>query len=207
MRTNTPTLHSFAAYGLSITLLLLSANLMAQDNSKPASWKNINVKIQETYGNNQSRPMRGAKVLIELDPQARSGSIDANADRQLAGRKPRLPQTKTSGSRGATFSRMPPSNLVGAYRVTVTPTNKNCPPKSKTFLHSNQRAHSAQFHFTCFGSGNTASSKPTRTAADPNICHQVRINSTGSQARLHTPVTVEACPGSNGLWTIKPFKY
>lgn len=192
---------------LFVMLLILSSNLIAQDNPKPSSWKNIDVKIHETYGNNQSRTMRGAKVTIDVDESAASPATDANAERNLAGRMPRLPQTKTSGSRGTRFSRMPPSSLVGAYRVTVTPKNKNCQVQSKTFIHNSQRASSPQFHFTCFGPSRSPAANQNLASNDPQSCHNVRINSQGRQARLHKPVTVEACPREDGLWVIKPFKY
>lgn len=180
------------------TSLLLTSNIIwAQDNPKPVSWKNITVVIQQTYGNNQSRLLRGARVTLALEnPQKASGL-------SLQSRKPRLPQTKTSGSRGANFSKMPPSNLVGDYIIKVEPRDKACGEQVKKVSHSTRQKR-VQFNFSCNGQSRTTKNVVN---LDTNTCHQVRINSQGAYARSHKPVSVEACPGADGLWVIQPFSY
>jgi hypothetical protein len=107
--------HSLITLSLCPLIAAIALNsAQAQDNPKPSSWRNINIKVTETYGNNQSRPLRGAKVILELE----------NGENN-AGLTTRIPQTKTTGPRGAQFTRMPPSSMVGKYRVTVDPKPNN----------------------------------------------------------------------------------
>jgi len=125
-----------------ITTATLTA-VQAADNPKPSSWRSVEVKVTETFGNNQSSPLRGAKVIIDL----------VNRNQDSDGRT-RFPQTKTSGSRGATFTRMPPSSMVGDYKITVIPKPSDksneftCKEKSITFIH-NMNKSNKQFRFKC----------------------------------------------------------
>lgn len=179
------------------SLLLTANNIWSQDNSKPVSWKNITVVTQQTYGNNKSRLLRGARVTLTLENPQKAAGLSVQS------RKPRFPLTKTSGSRGANFPKMPPSNLVGDYIIKVEPRDKSCGEKIKKVSHSTRQKR-VQFNFNCQGQSRTTSNAVN---IDSNTCHQVRINSQGAYARSHKPVSVEACPGSGGLWVIQPFSY
>lgn len=95
------------AFGLS--------SVSAQDNPIPLNWRNLNVQVIETYGNNFTKPLLGAKVTIELkDPHK------ADALRQQYPTL-QLPQTRTAQTTGVSFRQLPPSQVVGPYIVTVDP--------------------------------------------------------------------------------------
>ena len=119
-------------------------SVQAVDNPRPVNWQAISVKVTETYGNNQTRPMRSASVTLDLADRSKVPS-QYNI---------RLPQKKTSGSRGATFTKMPPSNIVGEYIVTVNPkpsdnTNEyTCKSETKRFHHGTRKS-TKQFRFFC----------------------------------------------------------
>ena len=177
---------------------LSSTGVQAQDNPEPSSWRNIVVKITETYGNNQSRPLRGAKVVLTLE--------DSNNN---AGLTTRFPQAKTSGSRGATFSRMPPSSIVGNYVVTVDPkpndkTNKySCKETSKTFIHSTRKT-TKQFNVNCQLNRSTPKVAQSNSTAKEGSCHKVRIQKQeGQRKSTHT----KACLNAQNQWVVEPFKY
>ena len=194
---------------LSSTLLIaMIANTQAADNPKPSSWANIDIKITETYGNNQTRPLRGAKVFIDLVNKDQSKDF-----------KTRFPQSKSSGPRGVTFTRMPPSSMVGDYIVTVNPkpSDKNnqytCKQKEKTFIHNTRKANK-QFRFQCFknsnqssggsSSGGSNSSGSGKIPHEKQPCHKVRIQ---KQEGKRSSTYSKACPVANGNWKIEPYKY
>jgi len=118
--------------------------IQAADNPRPVNWREISIKVTETFGNNQTRPMRSASVTLDLVDRSKV-PVQYNI---------RLPQKKSSGSRGATFTKMPPSNIVGEYIVTVNPKpsdNSNeytCKKETKTFAHGTSKS-TKQFQFFC----------------------------------------------------------
>ncbi len=181
--------------------LMLSSNLFAADNPKPSSWRNIVVKATETYGNNQSRPLRGAKVIIELENPAQSQDY-----------KTRFPQTKTSGPRGATFTRMPPSSIVGKYVVTVIPKPNDkakkysCEEKSISFIHNTHEARK-QFNFKCQlnrSGGNQVAQNDSNSENAENPCKKVRIQL--QEGRRQSAYST-ACQQKDGSWEVKSFKF
>lgn len=186
------------------TLLIgVISNIHATDNPKPSSWGNIDIKITETYGNNQTRPLRGAKVFIDL--------VNKNQSKDF---KTRFPQSKSSGPRGVTFTRMPPSSMVGEYIITVNPkpSDKNnqftCKQKEKTFIHNTRKANK-QFRFQCFKNSNRNSGGSNSNASNdlPHIkqpCHKVRIQ---KQEGKRISVNSMACPHVDGGWKIDLYKY
>jgi hypothetical protein len=92
--------------------------------------------------NNQSRPLRGARVILDLE----------NADIST-GITTRIPQTKNTGPSGALFSRMPSSSMVGKYTFAADPKpndragSYSGKKRTKNIIHSH-RGTSAQFNFT-----------------------------------------------------------
>ena len=193
-------------YFIRLSLCLLTSNMainsaLAQDNPKPSSWRNIVVKVTETYGNNQSRPMRGAKIILDLE----------NTNNR-AGLTTRFPQTKTSGPRGALFSRMPPSSMVGKYNITVDPkpndsnNSYSCQKRTKNLIHAN-RGTTAQFNFTCRkknASTPSIAAVSKRKDKTENKCHKVRIQ---KQEGRRDSTYASACMQANGRWAIDPYKY
>lgn len=187
---------SLCLFGASIAL----NNAKAQDNPKPSSWRNIVIKVTETYGNNQSRPLRGAKV-----------SLDLESSNNNAGLTTKFPQIKTTGPRGAVFSRMPPSSMVGKYSVTVDPkpndhTNSySCEKKTNSFNHSS-RGTTKQFNFTCYKQHDSNQSVTDNHGNDDqqNQCHKVRIQ---QQEGRRQSTYATACIQANGRWAIEPYKY
>jgi hypothetical protein len=193
------TINTLSLCLLATTITLSSAQ--AQDNPKPNSWRNIVVKVTETYGNNQSRPLRGAKVTLGLASDDNSAEVTT-----------RFPQTKTSGPRGAQFTRMPPSSMVGKYTVTVDPKpndrtdSYSCKKRTKNFIHST-RGTTTQFNFTCLKKKASAPSVAAKTNTNSNNrgqCHKVRIQ---KQDGRRDATYATACMQANGRWVIEPFKY
>ncbi len=105
--------------GLSIALIAWAglglSSVSAQGNPIPLNWRNMTVQVIETYGNNNTKPLQGAKVRIELKYPERA--------EELLKKYPtlRLPATKGSGTTGALFGKLPPSKDVGPYIVTAIP--------------------------------------------------------------------------------------
>lgn len=91
----------------------------AQDNRIPTSWGTMSVNVIETYGNNNTRPFRGAKVRVDLK-NAKDPKTIAILD-SLRRLYPVLRQPPWNPTRGGRFSPLPPSSLVGPYIVTVDP--------------------------------------------------------------------------------------
>lgn len=87
----------------------------AQGNPIPLNWRNLTVQVIETYGNNNTKPLQGAKVKVELKYPEKA--------EELLKQYPtlHLPVTKTAQTRGALFGKLPPSKDVGPYIVTVIP--------------------------------------------------------------------------------------
>lgn len=105
--------------GLSIVAIawmgLGFSSASAQGNPIPLNWRNLTVQVIETYGNNNTKPLQGAKVKVELKYPEKA--------EELLKKYPtlRLPAVKTAQTRGALFAKLPPSKDVGPYIVTVTP--------------------------------------------------------------------------------------
>lgn len=91
------------------------SEVLAQDNRIPLNWRNLTVQVIETYGNNNTRPLRGAKVKVELKDPSKLDSL-----RKIYPTL-RLPAQRTAQTRGALFGKLPPSSVVGPYIVTVIP--------------------------------------------------------------------------------------
>lgn|GEM_PF-3789263 len=105
--------------GLSVVCIMVGglglSTVAAQGNPIPLNWRNLTVQVIETYGNNNTKPLQGAKVTVELkDP-------DKADDLQRKYPTLRLPVTRTAQTRGALFGKLPPSKDVGPYIVTVIP--------------------------------------------------------------------------------------
>ncbi len=111
---------------IAITALMLGMpSVQAQDNRVPSFWGSVSVKVMETYGNNNSKPLTGAKVILD--------ALDAGKANAITARYPvvRFPMVKSAQTRGASFTRIPPVNDIGEYQLTVIPSayqNKSCIP-------------------------------------------------------------------------------
>jgi len=105
--------------GLALCTLtvLFGSSLFAQGNRIPLNWKGMTVKVTETYGNNNTKPLRGAKVSIDITEKYRAVLDSLQKIYPVL----RLPQQRTSQTRGAMFSKLPPSSVVGPYLVKVNP--------------------------------------------------------------------------------------
>lgn len=106
----------------------VSTPVVGQDNPLPLNWRNLTVQVYEVYGNNQTRVLAGAKVVVSLKEPRRLANLQS--------RYPTLqfPQKRTTGTRGATFGKLPPSSQIGPYQVEVIPkpnnavANERCQP-------------------------------------------------------------------------------
>ncbi len=139
--------------GVCVWLGAASSPALAQDNPIPLNWRNLTVQVIETYGNNNTKPLQGAKVKVELKYPERA--------RELLNRYPtlHLPVTKTAQTRGALFGKLPPSKDVGPYVVTVIPkphdTNREyiCEEQNKKdtreILMGGGSDHRLTFNYTC----------------------------------------------------------
>jgi len=102
----------------SLILLWIGMSLSpvsAQDNPIPLNWRNLTVQVIETYGNNNTKPLQGAKVKIELKYPEKADALKERYPTL------HLPAERTAQTRGATFGKLPPSRDVGPYIVTVIP--------------------------------------------------------------------------------------
>lgn len=105
--------------GLSIALIAWAglglSTASAQGNPIPLNWRGMTIQVIETYGNNNTKPLQGAKVTVELKYPEKA--------EELLKKYPvlRLPVSRTSQTRGALFGKLPPSKDVGPYIVTVIP--------------------------------------------------------------------------------------
>lgn len=98
-----------------VMVMALAATVWAQDNPIPHFWRQLHVQVIETYGNNNTKPLQGAKVTIELKyPEKAEEILQKYPTIQL-------PATRTSQTTGARFGKLPPSKDVGPYIVTVIP--------------------------------------------------------------------------------------
>ena len=100
----------------SVAMVMAWAGIVsAQGNPVPHAWRQLQVQVIETYGNNNTKPLQGAKVTIELKYPDRA--------EEILKKYPviRIPATRTSQTTGARFGQLPPSKDVGPYIVTVIP--------------------------------------------------------------------------------------
>jgi len=197
----------------------------AVDNRVPSFWGGVSVKVMETYGNNNSKPLTGAKVVLDaLDP-GRAGAITA--------RYPviKFPIQRTSQTRGVTFTRLPPVNDIGEYVLTVTPPargNRVCEPYNAprgaeiggdgsvtvSFRKSPGPSTTRRtFNFKCSSVNPRSSNNKVRNKRSgnnammmANNCHDVRVQGLGAGAR-YGRVTLKSCKQSDGKWKIEPYEY
>lgn len=178
-----------------------SCHSIAQDNPSPSSWATLTVKTSETYGNNQSRSLNQAKVTVEYSEPQKAANYFAKHNVSV-----RIPQSKTSNTRGAIFSRLPPSNLVGKYKITVEPQKQGCNTQTKE-VHLGNSKKNITFEFTCYNSSQGAP-KATRATQAPKTgdCHRVRISPANNQAPNYKNVYAESCLQADGSWLVKPYR-
>ncbi len=93
------------------------SSLEAQGNRIPLNWRKLTVKVIETYGNNNTKPLRGAKVTIDVTEDYRAVLDSLQKLYPVL----RMPVTRTAQTRGASFNKLPPSRVLGPYVVTVDP--------------------------------------------------------------------------------------
>jgi hypothetical protein len=192
-------------YAAIFLLAGMSTSSIAQGNPTPSSWGTLSVKASDTYGNNNSRLLRRAKVTIEYEDPQKAAQYFAKHNVNI-----RMPQSKTTGSGQAMFTRVPPSNLVGPYTVTVEPNQPGCnEAKSKTYRMGNGGRRNLTFNFNCNNSRSSSNSNNTNSSseAEPPKCHKVRIMPQGVDRRKYRNVNAQACPGKDGKWTIEPYEY
>lgn len=91
--------------GLLAGVLLAPAGLPAQDNPVPLNYRNLDVTVHSVQ-NNRRQIVSGAKVTVTAEKPDPRNHVQ-------------FPLVKTSGRRGATFSKLPPSQDVGEYTITV----------------------------------------------------------------------------------------
>lgn len=133
-------------FGFSSGLLSMA---QAQDNPIPSSWGGVSVKLIETYGNNNTKPLNRGRVTLDLKDPAKA----ANYLKRYPSVK--FPRVKTSNTRGATFLRVPPSTLVGDYILTVEPkpfdkyNEYNCNTRTDTFRMGTGGIKNKTYNFKC----------------------------------------------------------
>lgn len=108
----------------------------AQDNPIPLNYRNLNVNVLETYGNNNTRRVAGARVVLVPE----NGGTDEFVE---------FPIQRTTTNRGVvSFSKIPPSNQIGPYVVTVT-YPRNCGEETKTLRMNGGSDNRVTFNVNC----------------------------------------------------------
>ncbi|MCW9017085.1 MAG: hypothetical protein OQJ89_08985, partial [Kangiellaceae bacterium] len=110
-----------------------------------------------------------------------------------------------------TFTRMPPSSMVGKYVVTVIPrpndkANKySCKQKTINFLHNTAESRK-QFTFNCqlSRSSNPRVANNQRANSTGKECHNVKIQ---KQEGNRQSVISKACKQKDGSWKIEHYRY
>jgi len=189
-----------------IALAFQATNVSAQDNPVPHAWGTLSVKASDTYGNNNSRLLRRAKVTIEYeDPEQAAAYFEKHRVNV------RMPQSKTTGSGQAIFTRVPPSNHVGPYTITVIPNQPGCDEaKSKSYRMGVGGRRNLTFNFSCNQSrynNNRNQNANNNAAEEAPTCHKVRVMPQGKERRKYKNVNLQACPGKDGKWVIEPYSY
>ena len=112
-----------------------AAPALAQDNRIPLNYRNLNVRAMEVRGN-QNYAIAGAKVTVEAEKR----------DRYI-----RLPLTRTTQSNSgiARMGKIPPSQVVGEYKVTVE--TKDCGKQTRRFRKNGGSDQSLLFQFDACG--------------------------------------------------------
>jgi len=202
----------------------LTPNVQAADNRVPSFWGGVSVKVTETYGNNNTKPLTGVKVILDLKDPGKAAAV--------LKKYPviKFPMVKTAGTRGANFTRIPPTKDVGEYTITVIPkpndvNNKYaCTPYpgKRGYTVGNKGEVTESFRM---GTGGTSRknygykcpkavsvnrfNQPGQGGNNQNkqaACHEVQIQARGSSSR-YGYVKAQSCKQSNGYWKIEPYKY
>jgi len=172
-------------------------------------------------GNNNSKPLTGAKVILDAKDGGKAASISSKYP------VIRFPMERTSQTRGVTFTRIPPANDIGEYSLTVQPPsnrNSSCrpynPPRGAIVgddgsisidLRKSPGPSTTRrtFNFKCSPGGTQPARANRNLAATPdnrNECHDVRVQALGAGAR-YGRVTLQSCKQPDGQWKIEPYRY
>lgn len=130
-----------------VMLSLIAASAMADKSPDTKFWGSLVVTALDIQ-NNQSNPLRGAKVTVALADPAKAARYV-----QRYGDIGNFPRTKYHRHQPVWFSHLPPSNLVGKYTVTVDPKpgrgqDYACQTQSKT-LKKGSGEDRLNFRFSC----------------------------------------------------------
>jgi hypothetical protein len=133
----------------------------AQDNPVPLNYRNLTVTAVE-INNNQRRNLTGATVTVV----PASGAED---------RFVTFPLRRTTGTRGATFSKIPPSKDVGPYEVKVV--TRDCGEQTKQFRKNTGSDQRLQFTFNrCGQSGAVADEQQRRSQGGNDLTVKLTWN-------------------------------
>jgi len=208
--------------GLVIASVCAASVAQAVDNRVPSYWGGVSIKVIETYGNNNSKPLTGARVVLDAKDRQKANAITT--------RYPviRFPMQRTSQTSGVNLTRIPPTNVIGEYTLTVTPPTSGgrvCQPYQAargaiigndgsvtiSFRKNTGPATTRRiFNFKCSNrastnqyNGNSTRNNNVHTGAR---CHNVRVQALGAGARYGS-VTLKSCKQNNGKWKIEPYDY
>ena len=206
--------------GFVIASVFAGSVAQASGNRVPSYWGGVSVKVMEIYGNNNSRPLTGARVVLDARDQQKANAVTT--------RYPtiRFPMQRTSQTTGVNLTRIPPSNVIGEYILTVTPPSSGgrvCQPYNaprgaligsngsvavRFLKNSGPSTTRRTFNFKC---SNGASSNQHSQAGNNNMhtearCHNVRVQGMGA-ASSYGSVVLRSCRQSNGKWKIDPYDY
>lgn len=211
-----------ALAGVLVVNAFIGSVAHAVDNRVPSFWGGVSVQVMETYGNNNSRALTGARVVLDVKDRQR-------ADR-ITERYPaiRFPMERTSQTRGVNLTRIPPSNVIGEYTLIVYP-----PVRRGQVCESYNNGRGAKvgrdgsvmislrkspgpsttrrtFNFRCSKGGSAhpvgGAQAGNSNMNDPARCHDVRVQGIRSGARYGS-VTLVSCRQDDGKWKIEPYDY
>jgi hypothetical protein len=140
------------ATALGLAGALWAGPAAAQDNPVPLNYRNLTVTAFEV-NNNQRRNLTGATVTV---------APKSGAENQFV----TFPLRRTTGTRGATFSKIPPSNDVGPYEVTVV--TRDCGEQTKEFRKNGGSDQRLQFTFSRCGQAGAVAAEHERRKAGGN---------------------------------------
>jgi len=146
---------------MGLAAVLLAGDAAAQDNPVPLNYRNLTVTAVE-INNNQRRNITGATVTVT----PKSGTENQFVT---------FPLRRTTGTRGATFSKIPPSKDVGPYEVKVV--TRDCGEQTKEFRKNGGSDQRLQFTFNlCGKAGEVAQEQERRKGGGNDLLVKLKWN-------------------------------
>jgi hypothetical protein len=146
---------------LSVAGVMWAGEAVAQDNPVPLNYRNLTVTAFEV-NNNQRRNLTGATVTVTPKSGAENEFV-------------KFPLQRTTGTRGATFSKIPPSKDVGPYEVKIV--TRDCGEQTRQFNKNAGSDQRLQFTFQrCGQAGAVAAEQERRQGGGSDLLVKLQRN-------------------------------